>query len=178
MHTISFIFYVLRWTINFCPAQVQLQTRPKVDPKKRATDDDDQTAETKIIIYLTPGNGQWKRRDNSEKFRRLRKNRKKIGGHRERERELFLCSRRKTIKMWFYKQKTPSNIISETDINIKCDYWRVSWWIWWRRRDIYASSLYIRLLSLCRWWGSSRSKGFKLVKLAARSLTLLIPCRQ
>lgn len=69
------------------------------------------------------------RRDNSEKFRRLRKNRK-IGGQtqeraRARERELSCWLRRKTIKMWFYKQKTPSNIISETDINIKCDYWRV-----------------------------------------------------
>lgn len=53
---------------------------------------------------------------------------KLVGKHtraRARERELSCWLRRKTIKMWFYKQKTPSNIISETDINIKCDYWRV-----------------------------------------------------
>lgn len=96
---------------------------------------------------------------------------KLVGKHtraRARERELSCWLRRKTIKMWFYKQKTPSNIISETDINIKCDYWRVQLAGYILnvpdrlRRHIRSSSLIVM----------STLEGFKLVKPRDRSLTL------
>lgn len=61
----------------------------------------------------------------TEEYQKTRDNSEKFGTKSQRIfSELSAVCCRKTIKMWFYKQKTPSNIISETDINIKCDYWR------------------------------------------------------